>query len=128
MKMRTRLAPSPTGEIHVGSIRTLLYDYALARQSGGELVLRIEDTDQSRYVEGSVERMLKVIKDYGLTWDEGPEVGGPYEPYFQSQRLDIYKKYAEELVQKGNAYYCFCDEERLNKVGMSREKRRGYEI
>ncbi|HPD73798.1 MAG TPA: glutamate--tRNA ligase [bacterium] len=116
MKMRTRLAPSPTGEIHVGSIRTLLYDYALAKQSEGELVLRIEDTDQSRYVEGSVERMLKVIKDYGLKWDEGPEVGGPYQPYFQSQRLDIYKKYALELVEKGNAYYCFCDEDRLNKV------------
>ncbi len=114
--MRTRLAPSPTGEIHVGSIRTLLYDYALAKQSGGELILRIEDTDQTRYVEGSVDRMLKVIRDYGITWDEGPEVGGPNQPYFQSQRLDIYKKYALELVAKGYAYYCFCDEERLNKV------------
>ena len=116
MKMRTRLAPSPTGEIHVGSIRTLLYDYALAKQSGGEFILRIEDTDQSRYVVGSVERMLKVIKDYGLDWDEGPEICGPFEPYFQSQRLDIYKKYALELVEKGQAYYCFCDEERLNKI------------
>jgi len=116
MKIRTRLAPSPTGEIHVGSIRTLLYDYALAKKSGGELILRIEDTDQTRYVEGSVERMLKVITDYGIKWDEGPEVGGPHEPYFQSQRLDIYKKYALELVEKGYAYYCFCDEERLNKL------------
>ena len=116
MKIRTRLAPSPTGEIHVGSIRTLLYDYALAKKSGGELILRIEDTDQNRYVEGSVEIMLKVIKDFGINWDEGPQVGGPYEPYFQSQRLDIYKKYALELVEKGKAYYCFCDEERLNKL------------
>jgi glutamyl-tRNA synthetase len=116
MKMRTRMAPSPTGEIHVGSIRTLLYDYALAKQSGGELILRIEDTDQSRYVKGSVERILKVIKDFGLNWDEGPEVGGPHSPYFQSQRLDIYKKYALELVEKGVAYYCFCDEDRLEKV------------
>jgi len=116
MKIRTRLAPSPTGEIHVGSIRTLLYDYALAKKSGGELILRIEDTDQNRYVEGSVERMLKVIKDYGLNWDEGPEVGGPHEPYFQSQRLGIYKKYAMELVEKGKAYYCFCDEERLKNL------------
>lgn len=116
MKMRTRMAPSPTGEIHVGSIRTLLYDYALAKQSGGELILRIEDTDQSRYVKGSVERILKVIKDFGLNWDEGPEVGGPHSPYFQSQRLDIYKKYALELVEKGVAYYCFCDENRLEKV------------
>lgn len=114
--MRTRMAPSPTGELHVGSLRTLLYDYALARSSGGEFILRIEDTDQSRYVEGSVERMLKTIKDYGLTWDEGPEVSGPFEPYFQSQRLDIYKKYALELVEKGKAYYCFCGEDRLEKL------------
>ena len=110
------MAPSPTGEIHVGSIRTLLYDYALAKQSGGKLILRIEDTDQSRYVKGSVERIFKVIKDFGLNWDEGPEVGGPHGPYFQSQRLDIYKRYALELVEKGVAYYCFCDENRLEKV------------
>ena len=116
MKIRTRMAPSPTGEFHIGHLRTLLYDYALAKKSGGEFILRIEDTDQSRYVEGSVERMLKVIKDYGLAWDEGPEVGGPYEPYFQSQRLDIYKKYALELVEKGHAYYCFCDEQRLENM------------
>lgn len=121
MKIRTRLAPSPTGEIHVGSMRTLLYDYALAKQTGGEMILRIEDTDRERYVEGSVERALKVIKDYGLSWDEGPEIGGPDEPYFQSQRLDIYKKYALELVEKGFAYYCFCTQERLEEV---REKQR----
>lgn len=120
--MRTRLAPSPTGEFHVGTLRTLLYDYALARGSGGELILRIEDTDQSRYVEGSVERMIKTIRDYGLSWDEGPEFGGPCEPYFQSQRLDIYKKHALELVEKGRAYYCFCDEERLKKL---REEQHG---
>jgi len=110
------MAPSPTGEFHVGSLRTLLYDYALAKKSGGEFILRIEDTDQSRYVEGSVERMLKVIKDYGLSWDEGPKIGGPYEPYYQSQRLDLYKKYALELIEKGKAYYCFCDEKRLNDL------------
>jgi glutamyl-tRNA synthetase len=114
--MRTRMAPSPTGEFHIGGLRTLLYDYALAKKSGGKFVLRIEDTDQSRYVEGSVERMMQVIKDYGLSWDEGPEVGGPYEPYYQSQRLEIYKKYALELVEKGKAYYCFCDEERLKNL------------
>lgn len=122
MKIRTRMAPSPTGEFHVGSLRTLLYDYALAKGSGGEFILRIEDTDQSRYVEGSVERMVKVLKDYGLDWDEGPEVGGPYEPYYQSQRLDIYRKYAMELVEKGKAYYCFCDEERLKNL---REEQHG---
>ncbi len=124
MKVRTRLAPSPTGEIHVGSIRTLLYDYALAKKSGGELILRIEDTDQSRYVKGSVERMLKVIKDYGLNWDEGPEIGGPFKPYFQSKRLEIYKKYALELVEKGKAYYCFCDEKRLESL-RSEQKEKG---
>ncbi len=123
MKIRTRIAPSPTGEIHVGSIRTLLYDYALAKKSGGTFILRIEDTDQSRYVEGSVERMLKVIKDYGLMWDEGPEVGGPFEPYFQSQRLDLYKKYALELVEKGKAYYCFCDEARLENLRSSQKEK-----
>jgi glutamyl-tRNA synthetase len=124
MKFRTRLAPSPTGEIHVGSMRTLLYDYALARQTGGEMILRIEDTDRERYVEGSVERALKVIKDYGLSWDEGPEVGGPDEPYFQSQRLDIYKKYALELVEKGFAYYCFCTQERLEVVREEQRKQK----
>ncbi|MBW6441430.1 glutamate--tRNA ligase [Patescibacteria group bacterium] len=122
MKIRTRMAPSPTGELHVGGLRTLLYDYALAKNSGGEFILRVEDTDQERYVEGSVERMLKTIRDYGLNWDEGPEVGGPHDPYFQSQRLDIYKKYALELIDKGNAYYCFCDQERLENL---RKEQRG---
>ncbi|MFZ2663780.1 MAG: glutamate--tRNA ligase [Patescibacteria group bacterium] len=124
MKIRTRLAPSPTGEIHVGSMRTLLYDYALAKQTGGELILRIEDTDRERYVKGAEERALKVIKDYGLSWDEGPEVGGPDEPYFQSQRLDIYKKYALELVEKGFAYYCFCTKERLEKLREDQRKQK----
>ncbi|NMB91373.1 glutamate--tRNA ligase [candidate division WWE3 bacterium] len=122
MKIRTRLAPSPTGEIHVGTMRTLLYDYALAKQTSGELILRIEDTDRERYVEGAEERALKVIEDYGLSWDEGPKVGGPQEPYFQSQRLDIYKKYAIELVEKGFAYYCFCTQERLEKLREEQRK------
>lgn len=123
MKMRTRMAPSPTGEIHIGSMRTLLYDYALAKKSGGKFILRIEDTDRERYVEGAVERTFEVIKDYGLSWDEGPEVGGPYKPYIQSERLDIYKKYALELVEKKKAYYCFCSKERLAEMRKEQEEK-----
>jgi glutamyl-tRNA synthetase len=114
--VRTRMAPSPTGELHIGGLRTLLYDYALAKKNNGQFVLRIEDTDQKRLVEGSQERILQVIKDYGLNWDEGPDIGGPYSPYIQTQRLEIYQKYIKELVEKGLAYYCFCTEERLTKM------------
>jgi len=113
MSVRVRMAPSPTGEFHIGSMRTFLYNWAFAKQKGGKLVLRIEDTDRTRYVPGSLERLLKVIKDYGLDWDEGPEVGGPHSPYVQSERLELYKKYAEDLIAKGKAYYCFCTEEDL---------------
>jgi len=114
--VRTRMAPSPTGEFHIGGMRTLLYNYAYAKARGGKFVLRIEDTDRERFVEGAMERTYQVIKDYGLGWDEGPIVGGPCEPYVQSQRLELYKKYALELVQKGHAYYCFCTKERLDEM------------
>lgn len=114
--IRTRMAPSPTGELHIGGLRTLLYNYALARQNNGQFILRIEDTDQKRYVSGAETRILQVIKDYGLNWDEGPDIGGPYAPYTQSERLNIYQKYIKELLDKGLAYYCFCTEERLNEV------------
>ncbi|MFA6007320.1 MAG: glutamate--tRNA ligase [Candidatus Shapirobacteria bacterium] len=114
--VRTRMAPSPTGELHIGGLRTLLYDYALARQNHGQFILRIEDTDQKRYVTGAETRILQVIKDYGLNWDEGPDIGGPYAPYTQSERLNIYQKYIKELLDKGLAYYCFCTEERLNEI------------
>ena len=116
MQVRTRMAPSPTGEYHIGHIRTVLYDYALARRYKGKFIIRIEDTDQARFIEGATDKILDVIKDYGLDWDEGPRVGGPHEPYFQSQRFDIYKKYAKELVEKDAAYYCFCTTERLEKI------------
>lgn len=116
MNVRTRMAPSPTGEYHIGHIRTVLYNYALARKNHGQFILRIEDTDRDRFVEGATDRILDVISDYGLSWDEGPRVGGPYEPYFQSQRLDIYKEHALELVNKGLAYYCFCSKERLDTL------------
>lgn len=114
--VRTRMAPSPTGELHIGGLRTLLYDYALARQNNGQFILRIEDTDQKRYVPGAETRILQVIKDYGLNWDEGPDIGGPYGPYVQTERLNIYQKYIKELLDKGLAYYCFCTEERLNEI------------
>lgn len=114
--VRTRIAPSPTGEYHIGHLRTCLYDYALARKNGGQFVIRIEDTDRKRYVEGAESRILQVIKDYGLDWDEGPDIGGPYAPYTQTERLDTYNKYIKELLDKGLAYYCFCTEERLTQM------------
>lgn len=114
--VRTRIAPSPTGEFHIGGMRTLLYNYAYAKQRGGKFILRIEDTDRERFVEGATERIYQVIRDYGLGWDEGPLVGGPNGPYIQSQRLGLYKKYALELVGRGHAYRCFCSKERLDEL------------
>jgi len=116
------MAPSPTGEYHIGHIRTLLYDYAFAKKNNGKFIIRIEDTDRGRYVEGAVDRILDVIKDYGFSWDEGPRVGGPYGPYLQSERLELYKKYAMELVEKGFAYYCFCTTERLDALREEQRK------
>ncbi len=113
---RTRIAPSPTGELHIGTLRTLLYDYALARQTNGQLIFRLEDTDQKRYVEGSEKRLMEVIKKYGLNWDEGPDIGGPFGPYVQTQRLDIYQKYIKQLLDKKLAYYCFCTQDRLDQL------------
>ncbi len=119
------MAPSPTGEYHIGHIRTLLYNYAFAKKNQGQFIVRIEDTDRGRYVEGSVDRILEVITQYGFTWDEGPGVGGPFAPYIQSERLSLYEKYAEELVKNGHAYYCFCSEERLEKL---REEQRAQHL
>ena len=114
--VRTRIAPSPTGEYHIGHLRTCLYDYALAKKNNGQFIIRIEDTDQKRLVPGAVDRILKDITDYALTWDEGPDIGGPYAPYTQTERLNIYQKYIKELLDKGLAYYCFCTEERLTEM------------
>lgn len=125
MKVRTRMAPSPTGDMHVGSMATLLKNYAFAKKHGGQFVLRIEDTDKVREVEGGVQAIQDIIRDYGLDWDEGPGKEGPYGPYVQSQRIDLYKKYVEELIQKEKAYYCFCSKERLEKV---REERRAQKL
>jgi len=110
------MAPSPTGEYHIGHMRTLLYNWAWARKNRGEFIIRIEDTDQERKVPGAVEEILSVIRDYGFSWDEGPDVGGPCGPYVQSERLAVYKEKAEELVAKGWAYYCFCSKERLEEL------------
>lgn len=114
--VRTRMAPSPTGEMHVGSMATLLKNYAWAKKHDGEFVLRIEDTDKEREVEGAVDRIQEIIKDYGLSWDEGPGVDGPHGPYIQSNRLEIYREKAAELVEKNKAYHCFCTKERLKQL------------
>lgn len=116
MSIRVRMAPSPTGEYHIGHIRTVLYNWTFARKHNGKFIIRIEDTDRERLVPGAQEKILEVIKLYGLDWDEGPEKGGKYGPYVQSERLDIYKRYAHELIEQGNAYYCFCSKERLTKL------------
>ena len=115
-KVRTRFAPSPTGYMHIGNLRTALFTYLIAKQNGGDFILRIEDTDQERFVEGATEVIYQTLKDVGLNWDEGPDIGGPVGPYVQSQRMGMFKQYALELVEKGEAYYCFCDKERLTEL------------
>ena len=115
-KVRTRFAPSPTGYMHVGNLRTALYTWLIARRHGGTFILRIEDTDQGRLVEGAVDVIYKTMAECGLTHDEGPDVGGPVGPYIQSQRMGMFKEYALKLVESGDAYYCFCDKERLEEV------------
>ena len=114
--VRTRFAPSPTGYMHVGNLRTALYAYLTAKSMGGKMILRIEDTDQERQVEGAVDIIYNTMRDTGLLWDEGPDIGGPVGPYVQSERMSIYKEYALKLVELGAAYYCFCDKERLEEV------------
>ncbi len=115
-KVRTRFAPSPTGYMHVGNLRTALYAYLLAKKNGGDFVLRIEDTDQERYVEGAVDVIYHTLRQAGLSWDEGPDVGGDYGPYIQSERMHLYREYALQLIESGHAYYCFCNKERLEEL------------
>jgi len=118
VKIRTRYAPSPTGRMHVGNLRTALYAYLISKHEGGDYILRIEDTDQERFVEGATEIIYRTLKETGLIHDEGPDIGGPVGPYVQSERqkAGIYMQYAKELIDKGEAYYCFCDEERLKSL------------
>ena len=115
MQVRTRFAPSPTGFMHLGGVRTALYAYLYARQHNGSFILRIEDTDQERYVEGATEVIYDTLRDCGLNWDEGPDIGGPCGPYIQSERKDTYLPYAEQLVKSGHAYYCFCSKEEIEE-------------
>ena len=115
-KVRTRFAPSPTGYMHIGNLRTALYTYLIAKKNNGTFILRIEDTDQARYVEGAVDIIYDTLRKTGLIWDEGPDIGGPVGPYIQSQRIQMFKKYAEQLVEMGHAYYCFCDKDRLEEL------------
>ncbi|MBE6367269.1 MAG: glutamate--tRNA ligase [Lentisphaerae bacterium] len=119
--VRTRFAPSPTGFMHVGNLRTALYAYLIAKSQGGKFILRIEDTDQNRYVEGAVDVIYRTMKASGLIHDEGPDVGGDFGPYIQSERKHMYKGYAEELVKNGSAYYCFCDKTEHDSDGEAEE-------
>lgn len=116
MEIRTRFAPSPTGYMHIGNLRTALYEYLIAKSQGGKFILRIEDTDQERLVEGAVDVIYNTMRMTGLHYDEGPDVGGAYGPYVQSERMGMYMDYAKELVEKGEAYYCFCTKERLESL------------
>ena len=116
MKIRTRFAPSPTGFMHIGNLRTALYEYLVAKSQNGAFVLRIEDTDQERYVEGAVDIIYNTLKIAGLTHDEGPDIGGEYGPYVQSERKNMYLPYAEQLIKEGKAYRCFCSKERLEQI------------
>jgi len=121
MEVRTRFAPSPTGYMHIGNLRTALYEYLIAKSQGGKFILRIEDTDQERKVEGAVDVIYNTLRMTGLKHDEGPDVGGDYGPYVQSERMGMYLDYALELVKKGKAYYCFCTKERLDSLKASNE-------
>ena len=118
MKIRTRYAPSPTGRMHVGNLRTALYAYLIAKHGDGTFILRIEDTDQGRFVEGATEIIYRTLEETGLLHDEGPDQDKGYGPYVQSERMraGIYMQYAKQLVEKGEAYYCFCDQERLDSL------------
>jgi glutamyl-tRNA synthetase len=119
---RTRFAPSPTGRLHIGGGRTALYAYLLARQTGGQFLLRLEDTDRKRYVPGSEEEIARGLRWLGLEWDEGYDIGGPYGPYRQSERRDYYQHYAKQLIDTDHGYYCFCSPDRLERVRQEQQK------
>lgn len=114
--VRTRFAPSPTGFMHIGNLRTALYEYLIAKSNNGKFILRIEDTDQERFIEGAVEFIYKTLETAGIKHDEGPDIGGEYGPYIQSERKNDYMTYAKKLIEKGEAYYCFCTKERLENI------------
>lgn len=122
--MRLRFAPSPTGEIHIGTLRTALFNYIITKKLGGTLVLRIEDTDEKREIEGSKDRLIEVMSDLGIEFDEGPHVGGDFGPYVQSERKEIYKKHYNTLLEQGSAYRCFCSPERLDLVRLEQQAKK----
>jgi glutamyl-tRNA synthetase len=124
MTVRTRYAPSPTGEPHIGNLRTALFDWLLARHHGGQFILRIEDTDRQRFVEAGVGAQMEALRWLGLEWDEGPDAGGPYAPYTQSERLDIYHEHTEQLLASDSAYRCYCSPERLDEVRKAQQARK----
>ncbi len=115
-KVRVRFAPSPTGLLHLGGLRTALYDYVYAKKHKGDFILRIEDTDRNRFVEGAIENLISSLQSMGIDFNEGPEKDNGYGPYIQSERLELYRKYADQLVESGKAYYCFCSKERLDQI------------
>jgi len=121
---RVRFAPSPTGHMHLGSARTALYDYLIAKKTGGQFILRIEDTDFKRYTPGAEEELINGLRWLGIDYDEGPDIGGPYGPYRQSERKEIYQAHAERLINEGHAYYCFCTPDRLAKMREEQQKRK----
>ena len=121
---RVRFAPSPTGRFHIGSARTALYDFLFARKTEGQFILRLEDTDQKRFDPDSEAEYYESLRWLGLQWDEGPDIGGPHAPYRQSERMELYQKYANELVERGHAYHCFCSLERLAQVRGEQQKRK----
>ncbi|MCL5029404.1 MAG: glutamate--tRNA ligase [Bacteroidetes bacterium] len=121
---RVRFAPSPTGYLHVGGLRTALYNYLFAKHNKGKFILRIEDTDRNRYVEGAVENLIAALKWCGLEYDEGPDIGGSFGPYMQSQRLEFYAHHAKDLIEKGYGYYCFCTPERLETLRNEQQKQK----
>ena len=123
-KIRVRFAPSPTGYLHIGGLRTALYNYLFARKNNGKFILRIEDTDRKRFVKGAIENLIETLNWVGLDYDEGPNVGGKFGPYLQSERLSIYNEQIEKLISSGKAYYCFCTPERLEKLREEQQKQK----
>jgi glutamyl-tRNA synthetase len=124
MNVRVRIAPSPTGIPHIGNTRTVLYNYLFSRQNKGKFIVRIEDTDRKRLVPEALDKIIEILEFLGIDWDEGPKKGGPFKPYIQSKRLSIYQRYAEELIKKKKAYYCFCSLERLSKLREEQRQKR----
>ena len=127
-EVRVRYAPSPTGQPHIGNIRTALFNWLFARHHGGKFIVRIEDTDQTRFVDGAIEAILDGLKWLNIDWDEGPEVGGPHAPYEQSNRLELYQSLSEQLFDQGNAYYCYCSREGLERLRRSNRESGSYSV